>query len=188
VVDLTSALKSKVLASIPAHSLQTEQLVVVLYGELRKLARAYLRRERTDHTLQPTALVHEAFLRLADSGGHTWQGRNHFLGAAARAMRQVLVHNARYHLRIKRGNGRKPVSLDESTLPTTRRDDELVVLDEALNELARLDPRSSHVVELRHFAGLTMKETADVLGVSEITVRRDWVAARVWLNRFLAEG
>ena len=184
--DRRDAVSRLLLAGKSIEPQRAEQLLPLIYDELRALARARMAREAAGQTIQATALVHEAFLHLAGSGEYKWQGRNHFLGAAARAMRQILVHNARYHLRIKRGNGRKPVSLDESVLPVTQRNDELVMLDEALSELAKLDPQSSRVVELRFFGGLTAKETADVLGVSEITVRREWAAARVWLNRFLA--
>jgi RNA polymerase sigma factor (TIGR02999 family) len=162
-----------------------DQLLPVVYQELRKLAARYLGGERSGHTLQPTALTHEVYLRLAGQRDAAWQGRSHFLCVAARAMRGVLVDHARRRKAQKRGGGAQAVSLDATTLiagaPTLEFDD----LNEALLSLARLSERQAQVVELRYFAGLTIEETATALGVSPVTVKRDWALARAWLYREL---
>lgn len=168
-------------------ALQTEGLVASAYSTLRELARCYLRRERSDHTLQPTALVHEAFLQLSSAEQFQWQDRHHFIGFAARTMRQILVRHAKRRTALKRGRPRSRKTLDESHLPEEPRERSLLLLDQALDDLAGFDARASRVVELRFFAGLTNLEVAELLGVAEITVRRDWSAARSWLNRYLTE-
>lgn len=164
-----------------------EELIVHVYDELRRLAAGYLRRERADHTLQPTALVHEAYMRLAAQDGVDWRNREHFVGVAAEMMRRVLVDHARGHGRGKRWGGPR--------LPLTEADgfaegeaDELVALDEALRRLARRHPQKSRIVELRFFGGLSIEETARILKVSDSTVERDWKFARAWLARELERG
>jgi RNA polymerase sigma factor (TIGR02999 family) len=157
----------------------------VLYSELRKLAEAAMRRERPDHTLQPTALVHETYVRLADDGGR-FENRAHFFGVAAQAMRHILVDYARARQTDKRGGGVRPISLEEAALVTRERAGELVDFDDALKELETLSKRQSRVVELRYFGGLSVDETATVLEVSPDTVMRDWSMAKTWLHRALS--
>jgi len=163
------------------------RLMPLVYTELRRLARDYLRRERSDHTLQPTALVHEAYLRLVDQTRLTWQNRAHFYGVAAQLMRRILVDHARTHGAQKRGGPTPKLSLDEARFSPEDRPADLLALDEALKALAETDERKARVVELRFFGGLNMEETAEVLQVSEKTVRRDWQMAKLWLHRELAE-
>jgi RNA polymerase sigma factor (TIGR02999 family) len=169
-------------------SAASERLMPLVYDELRRLARGYLRRERADHTLQPTALVNEAYLRLVDQTRVNWQSRAHFYGIAARMMRRVLVDHARSHAAEKRGGARHRLSLDDVSLPVEERAAELVALDDALVSLAELDPRKARVVELRFFGGLEVKEAAEVLGVSDKTVMREWERAKLWLCRELDVG
>ena len=164
-----------------------ERLMPLVYAELRRLARDYLRRERPAHTLQPTALVHEAYLRLVDQTRLTWQNRAHFYGVAAQMMRRILVDHARTRGAQKRGGPAQQLSLDEARFSPEERPADLVALDEALKALAETDERKARVVELRFFAGLNMEETAEVLKVSEKTVRRDWQMAKLWLHRELAK-
>jgi RNA polymerase sigma-70 factor (ECF subfamily) len=162
-----------------------DALAGLLYDELRKIAAAYLGRERGEHTLQPTALVNEAYLRLVDQRDVTWQNRAHFLGVAARAMRRVLVDHARARRRDKRGGGAARVTLDDDRVGAAARDLDLVALDDALGELAAVDAELARVVELRYFGGLTVDETAEVLGVAPRSVDRAWATARAWLRREL---
>jgi RNA polymerase sigma factor (TIGR02999 family) len=162
-----------------------DQLTPIVYSELRRIAARYLRAERRGHTLQTTALAHEAFLKLARQPPINWQDRAHFFAVAARIIRQILVDYARASHRDKRG-GAKPLVLDEALHISDRRSVELIALDDALEALAKLDPQQSRVVELRFFAGLTVEETAEVLSVSRATVNRDWVTARAWLLRELS--
>jgi RNA polymerase sigma-70 factor, ECF subfamily len=157
------------------------QLMPIVYDELRSLAGRYLRRERSDHTLQPTALVNEAYLRLIDQHSVRWQNRAHFFGVAAQMMRRILVDHAKGHRREKRGGGARKVSLDEAIELTDQRADGLVALDEALTALAQFDERKSRVVELRYFGGLSVEETAEILQVSVNTILRDWKLAKAWL-------
>ena len=157
------------------------KLISVIYDELRRLAGHYMRRERTDHTLQATALVHEAFLRLTKQKDVNWQGKAHFFGVAAKVMRQILIDHARGRLRDKRGAGRQKISFDEGLLLTEARSAELLAVDGAIDRLAKLDPRQARIVELRFFGGLSVEETAKVVGVSAKTVKRDWSVARAWL-------
>jgi RNA polymerase sigma factor (TIGR02999 family) len=160
-----------------------DELVPVVYQELRRLADNYLRRERPDHTLQPTALVHEAYLRLINQDDVRWQNREHFIGVAARMMRRVLVDHARGHKRGKRGGGSFKVSLAEADRALKIGEVDLVALDEALKVLAVKHPQKSLIVDLRFFGGLSIEETARVVGVSDSTVERDWRFARAWLLR-----
>jgi len=159
-----------------------ERLAPLVYDELHRLAHRYMRRERPGHTLQTTALVGEAYVRLVDQNVK-WQNRAHFFGIAAQIMRRILVDYARSQAYAKRGGGAQKVGLDEAVLMARDRSAELVALDDALKRLAEFDPRKSRVVELRFFGGLTVDETSEVLGVSADTVKRDWSSARAWLYR-----
>ncbi len=165
-----------------------EQLLPIVYQEMRRLAQHYIQQERADHTLQATALVHEAYLRLIDTKNVQWQNRAHFFGVAAQTMRHILVDMARASRAQKRGGGHK-LSLDEAvSLSGEKEDVNLVALDEALTRLADIDPQQSKIIELRYFAGLTIEETAEVLKVSPATVKREWAMARAWLHRELTHG
>ena len=164
------------------------ELFPIVYEELRRLAASALRRERTDHTLQPTALVHEAFLRLAETPGASWENRAHFVAIAARVMRRVLVDHARGRNALKRGNGEIRVPIDDVDVPAVGQDVDLVALDDALARLAMLDERQARIVELRFFGGLSVPETAALIGASERTVKRDWQVARAWLTRELSSS
>ncbi len=158
-------------------------LMPLVYDELRRLARGYLQRERSDHTLQATGLVHEAYLRLVDQGTTTWQNRAHFFGVAAQLMRRILVDHARRHRRGKRGGALDKVEFDEALALSVSRDLNLIALDDALQDLAALNPQHSQIVELRFFGGMTIEEVAEVLDVSPRTVQREWRMARAWLRR-----
>ena len=157
------------------------QLMPLVYDELRRLAAAYLRRERPGHTLQTTALVHEAYLRLVDQTRADWQNRAQFFGVAAQLMRRILVDHARTQHAAKRGSGALKLSLNEVVGRTKEKAAEVVALDDALAELARLDPQQSRIVELRYFAGLSIAETAEVLSISPATLKREWNMAKAWL-------
>ena len=170
------------------HQEALDQLMPLVYEELHRLAGRYLRRERPGHTLQATALVHEAYLQLVDQKNVRWESRAHFLGMAARLMRQILIQYARSHGRAKRGGNERKLSLDDVTGLAQERDVDLVALDNALTRLARMDPQQSRIVELRFFGGLTVEETAEVLGLSPRTVKREWHIAKVWLQRELGQG
>jgi RNA polymerase sigma-70 factor (ECF subfamily) len=159
-----------------------EQLLPLVYRELRAVAFKHLRNERRNHTLQPTALVHEAYLRMVRATDRSWQNRAHFIGVAAQVMRTILVDYARSWQAEKRISPDKKIPLAEELICSPERSTELVALDEALTRLARLSPRQSRVVELRYFGGLSVEDTAKVLGVSEKTVKRDWSLARAWLH------
>ena len=165
-----------------------DKLMPLVYEELRRLARNYLARERADHTLQATALVHEAYLRLADETRLTWKDRAHFYGIAARLMRRILVDHARAHKAEKRGGLEKKLSLDEARELPTKQDVDLVELNGALENFAHDYPRKSEVVELKFFGGLDAKEISEVLHVSEKTVLRDWNFAKLWLCRALTQN
>jgi RNA polymerase sigma factor (TIGR02999 family) len=162
-----------------------ERLTPLVYDELRRLAHRYMGRERPGHTLQTSALVNEVYLRLVDSSHVRWQNRVHFFAVSAQLMRRILVDFARSRNNLKHGGDARRVSLDEALLVSHGNSTDLVALDDALNALASLDARQSQVVELRFFGGLSVEETADVLRVSEGTVRRDWSLARAWLHREL---
>ena len=169
----------------PEHPAAVRDLFTQVYDELRRVAANALRQERRDHTLQPTALVHEAFLRLARADSLSVLSRAHVFALAAQAMRRILVDHARGKHREKRGGGLHRIALDEEMSVSPRRDEDLVELDEALNKLAKLDPRQARIVELRFFGGLTVAEVADVLGVSKRTVENEWTMVRAWLRREL---
>ena len=163
-----------------------DRLLPVVYAELRRLAGGYLRKERRDHTLQPTALVHEVYLRVIDQDRVRWQNRAHFFAIASQLMRRILVDHARRRHSSKRGGRHAPVSLGEIPDWPAGRDVDMVAFDEALARLAILDPRQSRIIELRCFAGLTAEETAAVIGVSAPTIRREWAVAKAWLYRELS--
>jgi RNA polymerase sigma factor (TIGR02999 family) len=162
-----------------------DKLLPLVYDEFRALARHYLAQERANHTLQPTALVHEAYMKLVDQTRVDWQGRSHFFAVAAQAMRRILVDHARSRQREKRGGGRARVILDDDVALSPQKDEDVLALDEALQRLAKLDPRQSKVVELRFFGGMSVEEVAQALGVSKRTVEGDWTFARAWLSREL---
>lgn len=157
-----------------------------VYDELRRQAARYLRREHAGHTLQTTALIHEAYVRLVDQRNVQWQNRAQFFGMAAQMMRRILVDHARTKKRVKRGGSGIKVSLADATIPVNERDLDVVALDEALDRLAAIDEQQSRVVELRFFSGLTVEETAKVMHISPATVKRDWSMAKAWLHRELS--
>ena len=159
------------------------ELIPQIYDELRRLASSYLRSERVDHTLQTTALVHEAYLRLVDQRQVEWNNRNHFFGVAAQMMRRILVDHARKHVSLKRGGSFARISLEQAAVFSRERPRELIVVDELLKRLASLDPQGCRIVELRFFAGLSLEETAEVTGLSTAKVRREWSATKAWLRR-----
>ena len=158
-----------------------DELVPLVYGELRKRAAAYLRRERSDHSLQATALVHEAFLRLVGQDRVAWQNRGQFYGVASQMMRRILVDHAREHQAAKRPDRSMRVELDDEIATTEARSIDLLMLDEALTDLATLDPRQARIVELRYFGGLSEEEVAAALSLSRTTITREWKRARAWL-------
>jgi RNA polymerase sigma-70 factor (ECF subfamily) len=163
------------------NSAAVDVLLPLIYDELRKLAANYLRRERSDHTLEPTALVHEAYLRMVDQTQVNWQNRAHFFGVAAQMMRRILVDHARAHNAEKRGQDFQKLSLDENIDKSVERSSELIALDDALRTLSEVDEQKGRIVELRFFGGLSIDETAEVLGVSAPTVKRQWRMAKAWL-------
>lgn len=165
-----------------------ERLMPIVYDELRRLARSFLAKERGAHTLQPTALVHEAYLRLVDQTRVNWQNRAHFYGIASSMMRRVLIDHARAHAADKRGGDAIRLSLDDVQVPLEQRAASLLALDEALERLSQMDERKGRIVELRFFGGLSEEEIAEVLGISTRTVLRDWKTARLWLYRELASN
>lgn len=164
-----------------------DSLIPLLYGELRKLARAYLRRERPDHTLQSAALVHEAYVRLAGDPSLNCQNRAHFFGVAARLMREILVDHARSRAAAKRGAGVSDLTLNEALSIPEQQSVDLLLLDDALWRLSLLDERQSRIVELRFFGGLSIEDTSEALGISPATVSREWTTARVWLRHELVK-
>jgi RNA polymerase sigma factor (TIGR02999 family) len=163
------------------------KLIPVVYAELRRLAGSYMRKERADHTLQATALVHEAYLKLVEQRSVNWQSRAHFFGVAAQLMRRILIDHARGHTRQKRGGDDQKVSLDEALIFSEQQADELLAVDDSLNQLAKIDPRQAKVVEMRFFGGLSIEEAAEALQVSPKTVKRDWSVAKAWLYADLKE-
>lgn len=165
-----------------------DKLLPLVNAELRRLAASYMRRENPGHTLQTSALVNEAYLRLIDQQQVRWQNRAHFFGIAAQLMRRILIDHARHHQYAKRGGGALQVSLDEAAAVTETRAAELLAVDEALERLTALDTRKGRIVELRFFGGLSLEEAAEVLGISSPTVQREWRAAKAWLHRMLTEG
>jgi RNA polymerase sigma factor (TIGR02999 family) len=164
------------------------KLIPLVYAELRRLAGSYMRRERSDHTLQATALVHEAYLKLVEQRSVDWKSRAHFFGIAAQVMRRILVDHARGHLRDRRGGGQRAVPMDKALVFAPEQSLELVKLDQALERLSKIDPRQGKIVELRFFGGLTVEQTADLLGISAKTVKRDWSMAKAWLHGDLKQG
>jgi RNA polymerase sigma factor (TIGR02999 family) len=164
-----------------------EKLMPLVYEELRRLARHYMNRQRPGHTLQTTALVNEAYLRLVDSAQVQWQNRAHFFAVSAQLMRRILVDFARARTNLKRGGGAQRITFDEAPEVSTERGADLIALDDALNTLAAMNPRQSQIVELRYFGGLSEEETAEALKISTRTVRRDWSLARAWLYRELSK-
>ncbi len=162
-----------------------EKLMPLVYSELRRLASNYLRRERAEHTLQPTALVNEAYLKLVDQRNAKWQNRAHFFGISAQLMRRILVDHAREHQAVKRGGSQQRISITSVEKLAQEPEVDLLALNEALDELARMDPQQSRIVELKFFGGLSIEEIGEVLGISHATVERDWKMARAWLRRQL---
>lgn len=165
-----------------------EKLTPLVYRDLHRLAQGYLRQERDGHTLQSTALVHEAYLRLVDQRGTKWQNRAHFFGVSAQLIRRILVDYARAHKAGKRGGTAPKLAIEEAGQIAQPQDVDLVALDDALNELAVIDPQQARIVELRYFAGLTIEETSEVIHISPATIKRDWVVAKAWLKRELTRG
>lgn len=163
------------------ESQAAEQLLPVVYAELRRLAAHKMAQENPGHTLQPTALVHEAWLKLVGQQNRHWQDRNHFFAAAAEAMRRILTDNARRKLRQRHGGGQQRVELEDCAAAITSQDDQVLEVDEALEKFARLDPQRAELVKLRYFVGLTFEEAADVMGISEPTAKRYWAFSRAWL-------
>lgn len=163
-----------------------EKLIPLVQPELHRLAHHYMSRERAGHTLQTTALLDEAYLRLVDDPNRNWQNRTHFVAAAAQLMRRIMIDHARERRSLKRGGGAAKVTLDEAALVTETRSEELLALDEALERLAVQDPRKSQIVELRYFGGLTVEETSEFLKMAQRTVEREWNMAKAWLYRALS--
>ena len=164
------------------HPAAIDKLIPLIYDEIRRIAEHYLRRERPNHTLQPTALVHEAYLRLVDQKQTGWKNRAYFFGAAAQIMRRILVDHARQHRAAKRGGAERMVTLNEDVAFAEQRDVNLLALDDALKKLAEMDQQKSQIVELRFFSGLSIEETAEVLRVSPATVTRQWRTVKAWLH------
>ena len=184
VMDQASDITARLLAWSRGDQAADGALIEAVYNELRRLARAYLRRERREHSMPPTALVHEAYLKLIDQRRVEWQNRAHFFAIAAQQMRRILVDHARARFATKRGAG-GTVQLSDLDLGVEPESVDLVALDEALGKLARIDERQARLVELRFFAGLTIEETAATLAIAPATVKRDWLLARTWLYREL---
>jgi RNA polymerase sigma factor (TIGR02999 family) len=164
-----------------------ERLTPLVYGELRRMAHRFMRRERPDHTLQSSALVNEAYIRLIDCHQVDWQNRAHFFGIAAQMMRQILIDHARRHARARRGGGLRQVSFEETAIVSVERAAELIALDDALNDLAAFDLGKCRIVELRFFGGLTNEEVGEVMGMTLRTVEREWRKAKAWLRRAISK-
>jgi len=164
-----------------------DTLLTLVYRELRKIAEQYMKKERAEHTLQPTALVHEAYMRLIDISDIDWQSRAHFFAVSSNVMRNILVDYARARVTEKRGGGAQRISLDDATGLTDEKEVDVLAVDEALKQLSEFDERQSRIIELRFFGGLTIDETAHVLEISPATVKREWVLARTWLFRELKQ-
>lgn len=164
----------------------SERLFELLYDDFRRLAGMYLKKERAGHTLQPTALVHEAYLKLIDQTRVDWHGRTHFFAVGAQAMRRILVDHARRRNRLKHGGGRYRLSLKEGLALSTQRDEDLLAVDEAIKTLTKVDPRQAAIVELRFFGGLSVEEVAEVMGISKRTVEKEWTMVRAWLRSKLS--
>lgn len=168
------------------NQMALENLMPLVYNELRRIAKRYMRRQSIGHTFQTTELIHEAYLKLAKSENRNWQNRAHFFGVAARAMRHILVDYARSKQSRKRGGWQEKITLDETFISSSQPSDEMILLDDAMKQLAALDERKSRVVELKYFGGLTNEEIAEVLKISPETVKRDWRFSRTWLLRELS--
>lgn len=166
----------------------TDELLPLVYNELRRMAAHKMSAERPGHTLQPTALVHEAWLKLVDSPNQSWQNRAHFFGAAAEAMRRILIARARHKNRQRRGAGAAHLDVDELEIASPAPDDQLLALNEALDRFAKLEPQQAELVKLRYFVGLKIEEAAEVLGISAATAKRWWAYARAWLFHEVKEG
>ncbi len=165
-----------------------ERLLPFVYDELKRQARILMSRERSNHTLQPTALVHEAFIRLADQSGIDWQNRSHFYGIAARLMRQILVDHARFYAADKRGNNPIHFSVEDLQIPVEQRADSILILNDILDRLAEFDAQQAQIVEMRFFGGMSNSEIAEALDISERTVGREWQSAKLWLFRELSRS
>jgi RNA polymerase sigma factor (TIGR02999 family) len=165
-----------------------ENLLPLVYEELRRLAAGKMAQEAAGHTLQPTALVHEAWMRLTGNDPPHWENRAHFFGAAAEAMRRILIDNARRKRALRHGGGQQRVNLEDIDIAAVAEDDQLLALHEALDKFAAVDPAKAELVKLRYFAGLTIQEAAEILGVSEPTVKRHWAFARAWLYREISSA
>lgn len=185
--DQTSRITQLLIAWNNGRPDALEDLLPLVYGELRRLAARYLQREPADHTLQPTALVHEAYLRLVDQRQVQWQNRAHFYGIAAKIMRRILVDSARARKADKRGAGWERVSLIEDQTPASAASIDVLALDQALQRLTKFDPQQERIVELRYFGGLTIEEVAEVVGISAASVVREWTIARAWLRGELSK-
>ena len=181
--DVTSLLKKLSEGNQDA----ADQLIPVIYHELHRLAVGHLRHERPDHTLQPTALVHEAYIKLVAQRNTDWQSRAHFFAVASKLMRRILVDYARRYLRAKRGGGQAKLALGDVLLVSTERPDNMLALDESLTRLEKVDARQGRIVELRYFGGLKIEEVAEILSISPTTVRREWTSAKAWLYGELKE-
>lgn len=186
--ETTDEITQQLIAWSNGDAAALERLIPVVYQELRRMADQYLRREDVGHSLQPTALVHEAYLRLIDQTKVEWKNRAQFFGVAAQMMRRILIDHAKTKHRLKRGGTAIKVLLDENVNISQERAAELIALDDALQELAQMDERKSRIVELRYFGGLSVDETAEVLGVSDKTVMRDWNLAKAWLYQQLTNS
>ncbi len=178
---------TEILNSAAGKGSPVDELLPIVYDDLHALARKYLRAERAGHTLQPTALVHEAYMKLVDQTRVDWQGRTHFFAVGAQAMRRILVDHARARGAAKRGGAYQRISIDEQLLAAGRRDEDLLQLDEALQKLAAIDVQQAKMVELRFFGGLSVAEAAAALGMSKRTAEREWNMVRSWLRRELSE-
>jgi len=165
-----------------------DELMPIIYAELRRIAASQLSRERPGHTLQPTELIQETYLRLIQPAKGSWKNRAHFFGAASRSMRQILVDHARRHKALKRGGFLFPVALSDDVMVAPHQSELLIEIDQALTRLAKLSPRQSQIVELRYFSGLSVRETAEVLNMGVTTVKADWALARAWLERELKKS
>ena len=185
--DTPNEITEQLIAWSKGDEAALDALIPAVYQELRRMADSHLRGENAGHSLQPTALIHEAYLRLIDQKRVEWQNRAHFFGIASQMMRRILVDHAKAKHRVKRGGTSPKVSLDETINLGSERAAELVALDDALKVLDELDQRKSRIVELRYFGGLTVDETAQVLGVSDKTVMRDWNLAKAWLYQQLSQ-
>lgn len=179
---------TRLLAELTAgNTAAADKLIAIVYPELRRRADYYMRRERPGHTLQPTALVNEAYLKLIEGAEVKWRSRAHFFAVAARLMRRILIDYARKHKAEKHGGNHQKFALEDVAVFSPEKSEELVALDEALMRLEQIEPRQSRIIELRHFGGLSVEETAEVLGLSPSTVKLDWRMARAWLHRELRQ-